>query len=109
MVYRWATKFVKFVSFLEKSPCSKLGRCIFIGLFKKTCHSANLLRIILHSKFVYTSELLHRNNVKAIEKLVKEKLNSRLRLCISGARTIPLGTQGNRFYHPTLFSFMLYP
>ena len=41
--YMRATKFVNFVSFLEKSPCLKLGRCIFIGIFRKTCHSGHLL------------------------------------------------------------------
>ena len=64
---------------------------------------ANLLMIIHHSKFVHTSDLLHRNIVKAIEKLVKEKLNSRLRPCISRARSIPAGTRSSRFYHPTYF------
>ena len=50
---------------------------------------------------IQASDLLHRNIVKAIEKLVKEKLSSRLRLCISRARRIPAGTRSNRFYHPT--------
>ena len=73
VVYRRATKFVKSVSFFEKSPCSKRERVFFCRTFKESLSlrtPANLLKIIHHSKFVHTLELLHRNIVKAIEKLV---------------------------------------